>query len=45
MKALRGSLRLRFIAGTAAGLLLISMLYAVLAVVGQNMMQLRYTNQ
>ena len=45
MKALRGSLRLRFIAGTATGLLLISMLYAVLAVVGQNMMQLRYTNQ
>lgn len=45
MKTLPGSLRLRFIAGTATGLLLISMLYAVLAVVGQNMMQLRYTNQ
>ena len=35
MKALHGSLRLRFIAGTATGLLLISMLYAVLAVVGK----------
>jgi two-component system, OmpR family, sensor histidine kinase PhoQ len=45
MKALSGSLRLRFIAGTAVGLLLISMIYAILAILGQNMMQLRYTNQ
>ena len=36
------SLRLRFIAGTSIGLVLISLLYALLAVTGQDIMQDRY---
>ena len=39
------SLRLRFIAGTSIGLVLISLLYALLAVTGQDIMQDRYANQ
>ena len=39
------SLRLRFIAGTSIGLVLISLLYALLAVMGQDIMQDRYANQ
>lgn len=39
------SLRLRFIVGTSIGLVLISLLYALLAVTGQDIMQDRYANQ